>query len=266
MPDVFQVLKADHDEVKAMLARLEEGPKATGGASAGQLAERQRLAEEVIISEAKHEATEQQFFWPAVRELGPEGDRVADEGTGQEQEGEQVLYELARLNPDDERFEKLLAVFTSAARAHIAFEEAHAWPLLRASISADRATQLGDKITQAKKLAPTRPHPHTPPNEGAAKTAGPMAGVADRLRDAVTGRGGKELAAGNPLDAPRPGTPHPGRGVFCPPAEVGGSTLPDENNRTPSSSPTWSTRPSRSRTAAFRRRRPRMTTSGTSRY
>jgi hypothetical protein len=27
MPDVFQVLKKDHDEVKAMLAQLEEGPK-----------------------------------------------------------------------------------------------------------------------------------------------------------------------------------------------------------------------------------------------
>lgn len=195
MPDVFQVLKTDHDEVKAMLARLEEGPKAGGGATADQLAERQQLAEEVIISEAKHEAAEQQYFWPALRELGPEGDRVADEGTGQEQEGEQVLYELARLNPDDERFEKMLAVFTSAARAHIAFEEAHAWPLLRASISAERAAQLGDKIAQAKKLAPTRPHPHTPPSEGAAKTAGPMAGIADRLRDAVTGRGRKELAA-----------------------------------------------------------------------
>jgi hypothetical protein len=35
MPDVFQVRKADHDEVKVMLSKLENGPKA-GGAGAGQ--------------------------------------------------------------------------------------------------------------------------------------------------------------------------------------------------------------------------------------
>ncbi len=192
MPDVFQVLKQDHDEVKAMLARLEDGPKATGGATADQLAARQRLAEEVIISESRHETAEQQHFWPAIRDLGPEGDRVADAALDQEQEGEQVLHELGKLDSSDGRFEELLAAFTSAARAHIAFEEAHAWPLLRASITAGRAEQLGDKITQAKKLAPTRPHPHTPPNQAAVKTAGPVAGAADRLRDAVTGRGRTE--------------------------------------------------------------------------
>lgn len=189
MPDVFQVLKQDHDEVKAMLARLEDGRKATDAATAEQLGERQQLVEDVIIAESRHEAVEQQYFWPAVRELGADGARVADEGLDQEAEGERVLHALGKLSSDDLRFEDLLTSFISAARAHIAYEEAHAWPLLRASISADRAAELGDTIIQAKKLAPTRPHPHTPPDAGAATTAGPMAGVADRLRDAVTGRG-----------------------------------------------------------------------------
>lgn len=192
MPDVFQVLKQDHDEVKAMLARLEEGQTAVTGATAEQLAHRQQLAEEVIIEESRHEAVEQQYFWPAVRQLGFDGERVADEAMEQEQEGELVLHELGKLDPDDLRFEELLTGFTSAARAHILFEEAHAWPLLRASITAEQAAHLGDRITKAKKLAPTRPHPHTPPNEGAFKTAGPAAGIADKVRDVVTGRGRKD--------------------------------------------------------------------------
>ena len=191
MPDVFDVLKQDHDEVKAMLARLEDGPKARGGATVEELGQRKRLAEEVIIEESKHEAAEQQYFWPAVRDLGPEGDRIADEAIGQEQEGERVLDKLGKLDADDEQFEELLAGFTSDARAHISFEEAHAWPLLRASLSVEQAAELGSKITQAKKLAPTRPHPHTPPDEGVVRTAGPLAGAADRVRDAVTGRGRK---------------------------------------------------------------------------
>ena len=189
MPNVFEVLRTDHHEVKAMLIRLESGPQASLGATAEQIAQRKHLVDELIIEQSKHEAAEQQYFWPMVRALGPEGDRVADQGLEQEAQGESVLNELDKLDADDERFESVQSAFISDARAHIAFEEAHAWPLLGAALSAEQAEELGDKISQAKKMAPTRPHPHTPPTEGAQKTAGPMARVADRLRDAVTGRG-----------------------------------------------------------------------------
>ena len=189
MPNVFEVLRTDHHEVKAMLIRLESGPQASLGATAEQIAQRKHLVDELIIEQSKHEAAEQQYFWPMVRALGPEGDRVADQGREQEAQGESVLNELDKLDADDERFESVQSAFISDARAHIAFEEAHAWPLLGAALSAEQAEELGDKISQAKKMAPTRPHPHTPPTEGAQKTAGPMAGVADRLRDTVTGRG-----------------------------------------------------------------------------
>lgn len=190
MPDVFDVLRKDHDEVKAMLDRLEQGPKHTGGAVPAQLQERKRLVDELIIEQSRHEAAEQQYFWPAVRELGPEGERVANEAIEQEVAGERVLDQLDKLGPrESARFEDLLTEFSAAARAHIGFEEAHAWPMLRAAISAERSAELGDKITAAKKIAPTRPHPATPPTPGAQKTAGPLAAAADRLRDALTGRG-----------------------------------------------------------------------------
>jgi len=189
MPDVFHVLQKDHDEVKAMLAQLEEGPKASTGATAEQLAFRKRAVDEVIIEESKHEAVEQQYFWPAVERLGPDGQRIAEVGLEQEAQADPVLSVLDKLQPDDDGFEERLAAFASDARAHIAYEEAYAWPLLRAAISADEAQALGDQITQAKKLAPTRPHPHVPSQPGAVKSASPIAGVADRLRDAVTGRG-----------------------------------------------------------------------------
>lgn len=189
MPDVFHVLKKDHDEVKAMLAQLEEGPKASTGATPEQLAFRKQAVDAVIIEQSKHEAAEQQYFWPAVKQLGPDGVRVAEIGLEQEAEGDQVLADLSKLNPDDAGFEERLIALVSAARAHIAYEEAHAWPLLQASISEEEAQLLGNQITAAKKLAPTRPHPHIPPQAGPAKAAGPLAGLADRVRDSVTGRG-----------------------------------------------------------------------------
>jgi uncharacterized protein YdcH (DUF465 family) len=189
MPDAFQVLKKDHEEMKTMLAQLEEGPKVSTGATADQLKQRKRAVEAMIIEEAKHEAVEQQYFWPAVRKVGPEGERVADAGLEQEAEADPILANLDRLKADDAEFEGLLMAFISAARAHIAFEEGHAWPLLRSAITAEEADSLGKRLSEAKKLAPTRAHPDIPPQAGPAKAVGPVAGVADRLRDVLTGRG-----------------------------------------------------------------------------
>ena len=162
MPDVFQVLKKDHDEVKAMLAQLEDGPKASDGATPEQLAFRRQALDEVIIDQCRHEAAEQQYFWPVLGGLGPDGARVMQEGLEQENEAEPLLAELSMLQLGDAVFEDRLAAFISAARAHIAFEEAHAWPLLQAAINHDQAQALGDRIMHAKEKAPASPHPHVP--------------------------------------------------------------------------------------------------------
>jgi hypothetical protein len=189
MADVFTVLAKDHEEVKGMLAELEKGPTKATGASEEQLMLRKKMAQELVIEESRHEAVEEIFFWPAVREHLPDGDMLAGEALSQEQEGKHVLNDLDKLDAGDAEFERLLGTFIQAGREHIAFEETRVWPGLRAAISAEKAEELGTKITEGKKTAPTRPHPHTPPSPGVLKTAGPVAAAADRARDAVTGRG-----------------------------------------------------------------------------
>jgi hypothetical protein len=189
MADVFTVLAQDHQEVKVMLAELEKGPTRAAGATGDQLALRKKMTEQLIIEESRHEALEEMYFWPAVRDRLESGSTLADEATGQEQDAKQVLARLDKLGPGDAEFETLLAKFIMDARAHIEFEESQVWPPMRAALPAETAAELGDKIAEGKKSAPTRPHPHTPPSPGALKTAGPVAAAADKARDAVTGRG-----------------------------------------------------------------------------
>ena len=93
MTDVFTVLGQDHQEVKRMLAELEKGPTVATGASEDQLALRKKMTEELIIEESKHEALEEMYFWPAVRDHIQSGSTLADEATGQEQAAKQVLDE-----------------------------------------------------------------------------------------------------------------------------------------------------------------------------
>lgn len=189
MPDVFTVLGQDHAEVKQMLDKLENGPTRTGGASASQLQDRKQLVQALIIAESKHEAVEEEFFWPVVRDLSGDGAQLAGQGTRQEQEAKVVLHRLDGLDPADDEFEELVTTIIDDGRAHIAFEEERVWPALREVLNSAGAEHLGEQLMRGKDTAPTRPHPEVPPRPGVLKATGPVAAIVDRLRDATTGRG-----------------------------------------------------------------------------
>jgi hemerythrin superfamily protein len=189
MPDVFTVLGQDHAEVKQMLDTLENGPARMGGASASQLEERKKLVQVLVIAESKHEAVEEEYFWPVVRDLSGDGAQLADQGTHQEQEAKVILDRLDKLDPADDDFEKLVAAIIRDGRSHIAFEEEQVWPRLRETLNRSGAEKLGMKLLRAKDTAPTRPHPNVPPRPGVLKAGGPAAAMADRLRDKITRRG-----------------------------------------------------------------------------
>jgi hypothetical protein len=188
MTDVFDVLRADHDTVKGILDRLESGPSMASAATGDQLAARKQLVDELIANQARHEAAEQQHFWPAVRALGSDGTRVADQAAEQETASEQAMGKLSLLAPEDHQFELVLTEFSSAARAHIAFEEAHAWPLLGASLTPQQSAGLAGGIIEARETAPSRPQSAAMPRSCGQEPAGPLATAADKLRDALTGR------------------------------------------------------------------------------
>jgi hemerythrin-like domain-containing protein len=150
MADAFSVLRRDHEKVERALAALEDGPNAGSGADQGELLARRRLTQQLIIDEAGHEAIEEQYFWPVVRDRMPGGGELADEAVGQEQDARQVLDQLDKLEAWDDGFEKLLREFISAARDHVAFEETKVWPGLREALTTEEISDLAAQLTKAK--------------------------------------------------------------------------------------------------------------------
>jgi hemerythrin-like domain-containing protein len=189
MPDAFEVLRADHAEVEQMLAVLEGTPGHAAGAGRTVLAARQEVARRLVIDSSRHEAAEEQYFWPAVRERLANGGELADQAIAQEQEAKEALGRLDKLEATDDEFDQVLDAFIPAARRHIEFEETRVWPGLRQVLTAAEAADLGDKLEKARQHGPTRPHPHTPASPQVLKTAGPAVAAVDKLRDTVTGRG-----------------------------------------------------------------------------
>jgi hemerythrin-like domain-containing protein len=189
MSNAFDILRADHREVEQMLAGLQGVPAQANRATPMRPEARKQLTEKLIIESSKHETAEEQYFWPMVRDRLPNGDQLADHAIAQETDGKNLLAWLEKLSPGDAEFEGLLSRYIPAAREHIRYEEDVVWPPLQQELTAAEAENLGKDITIAKEIAPTRPHPHIPPQPGVLKTAGPAVAAADKVRDELSGRG-----------------------------------------------------------------------------
>jgi hypothetical protein len=127
-------------------------------------------------------------MYPAAREALPDGDKVADHELEEHAEAEKVMKQLDGLDPTDPRFDELVGTLMSDIRHHIAEEESDLLPKLQEACSTEQLRDLGEKVTRAKKMAPTRPHPSAPDTPPANKILGPGTALVDRMRDALSGR------------------------------------------------------------------------------
>jgi iron-sulfur cluster repair protein YtfE (RIC family) len=184
MADVFSVLAADHDRILALSDRL-TGPSRVPRDQPG---ERKAIADQLVMELSRHEAAEEMLLWPAVRERADEGEQMCEIALDQERVGKRVLNELVHTSPGNEEFGALTHTVAAELREHISYEQNIVWPRLRLRLTDEEARRLGAEIERAERLAPTRPHPHVPPNPKLLRTLAPVAAVLDRARNAVIRR------------------------------------------------------------------------------
>lgn len=188
--DALVVLTRDHNQVKALQEQLGTLPSHATGGNAKQMAQRKSIVDMITVKLSAHEAVEEQYFWPAVRAVLPDGDRWADEAIEQEQQGKDTLTALGKLEPDTAEFDELVEKLVLLLRKHVAYEE-KLFLQLSSAMPEDDRRELGKKLLAAKKFAPTRPHPHTPASPAVLKTAGIAAAALDKVRDTVGDRPAK---------------------------------------------------------------------------
>ncbi|WP_433443331.1 hemerythrin domain-containing protein [Nonomuraea sp. CA-141351] len=180
--DVIAVLVTDHREVEQMFSKLEH--------MKGDISEEAKtLAEQVVIELVRHSVAEEEYLYPAVREHVPGGDKTADHEIAEHAEAEETMKRLEGLEPRDADFWPTTDLLIKQIRHHLQEEENDLFPRLREACPPEQLVELGNKVQRAKKLAPTRPHPSAPDTPPANKLLAPGAGLVDRIRDALTGRG-----------------------------------------------------------------------------
>jgi hypothetical protein len=186
--DVFAVLRAEHDEIKAMGAAWRGAQDRRSSGDVGKAQDGREDGSPAVVAGlvarcSQHEAVEEVHFWPAVRERLEEGDQLADRGLAEEVELRRTLHSLERRGPDSPDYEQLLHNFLSDAYDHFVFEEVHVWPPLSRSMDRRARTELGTKLLQARADAPTHPHISAMALPGRHRRLGRAIGWLDRFED-----------------------------------------------------------------------------------
>jgi hypothetical protein len=205
MTDLIDVLADDHRRVEAMFAELEadagddadgadpgdggdadsSGGDSSGGADSGGARDsrRRRDVVDVVVAElVRHAVAEELYLCPLIRELLPDGDRLADHEIQRHAETTRTMDAL------DGTDGAALAPLIAAVRAHVAEQERDLFPRLRLACPPDRLDDLGHRAEAAKRIAPTRPHPNAPHRPPFNKLVTPGTGLVDRVRDALANR------------------------------------------------------------------------------
>jgi hemerythrin-like domain-containing protein len=142
-----------------------------------------------VISElVRHSVAEEMHVYSAMKKYLPDGDEEVDHDVEEHKELEQTMKKLESVDAQSPEFTQLLGELEDILRDHVSDEENEQFPQLRAQVPREELIEIGGKVENAKKLAPTRPHPLAPNNEVFHKLVGPGVGLVDRLRGKLTGR------------------------------------------------------------------------------
>ena len=147
--------------------------------------DKRRIVDRIIEELSVHAAIEEQLFYPVARQTVPDTEDIALESLEEHHIVKWVLSELEKMDPQDERFDAKVTVLIENVRHHVKEEEDEFFPKVRAELSRTALNDLGDALVEAKKVAPTKPHPRMP--DSGPNVMGALAGVVDRVGDNVSG-------------------------------------------------------------------------------
>lgn len=180
--DMITLLCGQHRGTDQLLVRLDN--HATADADQAET-----MARRVVIDLMKHAVAEEVYLYPLVREKLPNGDALADREIAEHDEGEVLMKQLEKLSPGDAEWQPTVHRLASVVRGHVQEEERILFPALMARCTSAELLEIGTKMRAVQATAPTRPHPGAPSEGTALQVLGPGAGLVDRVRDVLSGRG-----------------------------------------------------------------------------
>jgi hemerythrin-like domain-containing protein len=140
--DALQLLKADHDKVKKLLA---DGDATTDRAEKTRTDLLATIKQELTV----HEEIEETIFYPALKEH-PKAQEIVLEGYEEHHVVDTVMGELENTPVTDERWAAKFTVMKENIEHHIEEEEGEMFKQARSVFDADELQSLGDRMAARK--------------------------------------------------------------------------------------------------------------------
>ncbi|WP_433228145.1 hemerythrin domain-containing protein [Actinomadura formosensis] len=172
--NVIDLLLSQHDEIRRLASNVEE--------NSGQVRKDafDRLRELLAV----HETAEEEIVHPFARRAMGDRSHVVDDRLEEENKAKSVLSDLEKMDLDSADFQETFSDFHKDLEAHATNEEKKEFPDIRKNATPEQLRGMAKAFRAAEAVAPTHPHPGV---ESPTKNVvlGPMAAIADRVRDAI---------------------------------------------------------------------------------
>jgi hypothetical protein len=165
---MIELLEEDHAALERLCVRAADEPKAS---------------DVLVATLARHLSAEEQYLYPALHVVLPEGPALAERELAADAE---LLVALRRLHINADR--SALQTVTEHVRGHTHRTAAEVFPALREHCTDSQLVRLGNRVEIARSAAPTRPHPGTPSTPPLNKLVDPAIAVVDKVADALSRR------------------------------------------------------------------------------
>jgi hemerythrin superfamily protein len=148
--DAIVLLKDDHKQIRKLFREFERADHDDADAKA-------KIVGSIIELLTVHTYIENEVMYPEVRKLLPDLEDDILESYEEHHVADVLCMELYGLNADAERFDAKTTVLIENVTHHIEEEEDEWFPKVRAELGRKQLSELGEKLIEAKKKAPTSP-------------------------------------------------------------------------------------------------------------
>lgn len=147
MPNVIELLKKDHDEVKTIFDEYESG---------ADLEKKKELSKKAFKELEIHTQVEEEIFYPEVKDqAGSEELRnLVSHSQDEHNTVKEVIADLRARDVDEEAYETKMNVLMEDVRHHIEEEESDLFPLAQKEENIDW-DEMGSRVEERKKQLKT---------------------------------------------------------------------------------------------------------------
>jgi hemerythrin superfamily protein len=175
--DGITLLKQDHKAVKKLFREFQSQ-------SEDATATKRRIVDDIVRELTIHASIEESVFYPAVKGISEDLRDSVLESLEEHHVVKWLCSELDGMDPTDERFDAKVTVLIESVKHHIDEEEGEFFPQVREALGRKVLGEIGTMLEDAKRRAPTHPHPKAPDEPPGNIVASGVAALVDRVRDA----------------------------------------------------------------------------------